>query len=64
MSNETEENKDTPLEKERKEQQRQSMLKAHINAYIKRAMNAGIPERYLRIGPDQFKNYFLRSIMA
>jgi hypothetical protein len=47
-------NKDE-IEIERKEAYRKSMLKAHIGAYIKRGLNAGIPERYLRIGPDLFK---------
>ena len=45
----------TPEELERQDRYRKSMLKAHISAYIKRAINAGIPERYLRIGPDIFK---------
>lgn len=42
-------------EEERQVRYRESMLKAMINAYIQRGINAGIPERYLRIGPDQFK---------
>ena len=31
------------------------MVKAQISAYIQRGLDAGIPERYLRIGPDEFK---------
>jgi len=63
MSNEAEnkDKKEDPREAERKEAYRKSMLCAHINAYIQRGLNAGIPERYLRIGPDQFKSLLLES---
>jgi len=62
MSNkEHKDNIEDPREIERQEQYRRSMLKAHISAYIQRGLTAGIPERYLRIGPDQFKNLLLES---
>jgi len=35
---------------------RKSMIKAHVKAFIQRGLNAGIPERYLRIGPTEFKD--------
>jgi len=47
---------ETAKEKAKKDIYRKSMVKAHVKAYIQRGLNAGIPERYLRIGPDQFKH--------
>ena len=41
----------------KEEMYRRSMLRAHIKAYIQRGIKAGIPERYLRIGKDEFRTY-------